>query len=72
MVPFGILLAAGATGLLIGFGVPPIGEVAVIGLVLYFICATMAHIRARDAGLGGVIFFLTLAGCALVANLAYR
>lgn len=72
MIPFGCLLAAGAIGLLVGFAVPALGAAAAIGLVLYFICAVAAHIRAGDRGFGGAIFFLTLATCALVANLAYH
>jgi len=72
MIPFGTLLAAGAIGLLIGFAVPALGTAAAIGLVLYFICAISAHIRARDHGFGGAVFFLLLAACALVANLAYH
>ena len=72
MIPFGILLAAGAIGLLVGFAVPELGEAAAIGLVIYFICAISAHIRARDPGFGGAAFFLALAGCALVANFAYH
>ena len=35
MIPFGILLASGALGLLIGFAVPVLGTAAAIGLVLY-------------------------------------
>ncbi|HYC82035.1 MAG TPA: DoxX family protein [Solirubrobacterales bacterium] len=71
MIPFGILLAAGAIGLLIGFAVPALGAAAAIGLVLYFICAVGAHIRAGDRGFGGAIFFLALTICSLLANLAY-
>lgn len=72
MIPFGILLAAGAIGLLIGFAIPVLGKAAAIGLILYFICAIGAHIRVRDTGLGGAIFFLFLAVGALVTNLAYH
>ena len=71
MIPFGTLLASGAIGLLIGFAVPVLGEAAAIGLILYFICAISAHLRARDSGFGGAVFLL-LAACALVANLAYH
>lgn len=72
MIPLGSLLAAGASGLLIGFAVQVLGVAAAIGLILYFICAISAHLRARDRGFGGAVFFLVLAGCALVANLAYH
>lgn len=70
MVPFGTLLAAGSIGLLVGFAVPALGIAAALGLVLYFICAISAHIRARDAGFGGAVFFLVLAACSLLASLA--
>jgi hypothetical protein len=72
MMPLGILLASGATGLLVGLAVPWLGAAAAIGLVLYFICAIGAHLRTRDPGFGGAAFFLVLAVCALVANLAYH
>ena len=72
MIPFGALLAVGAIGLLVGFAVPVLGEAAAIGLILYFICAISAHLRARDPGFGGAVFFLFLAVGALIANLAYH
>lgn len=71
MVPLGTLLAAGALGLLVGFVVPLLGAAAAVGLILYFLCALGAHVRARDPGVGGAVFFLALATCALGANLAY-
>jgi DoxX-like family len=39
LYPLGALKAAGALGLLIGIGVPPIGVSASLGLVVYFIGA---------------------------------
>jgi DoxX-like family len=72
MIPLGTLLATGALGLLIGFAVPVLGAAAAIGLILYFICALSAHIRAHDTGVGGAISFLVLATAALVTNLAYH
>lgn len=42
------LKSAGAAGLLLGlFGVPIVGTAAAAGLVLYFIAALIAHIRAH-------------------------
>ncbi len=70
MIPFGTLLASGAAGLSMGFAVPVLGEVAAIGLILYFVCAVGAHIRARDRQVGGAVSFLVLALAALVVNLA--
>lgn len=72
MVPFGTLLASGAVGLLTGFAVPALGMAAAIGLVLYFICAVIAHVRVRDRQIGGAVFFLLLAAAALTTELAYR
>jgi hypothetical protein len=72
MIPFGILLASGALGLLIGFAVPVLGTAAAIGLVLYFIGALSAHVRVRDPGIAGAITFLVLAVAALIAGLSYH
>jgi len=72
MVPFGILLAAGAAGLLVGFAVPVLGKAAAVALVLYFICAVSAHIRVHDRGVGGAVTFLALAVAALIANIGYH
>ena len=74
-VPLGLLLAVGALGLVAGFAIPVLGTAAPCGLVLYFLCASAAHIRARDtrvpAWLNWAAFFL-LAVAALVVSLAYQ
>jgi hypothetical protein len=72
MVPLGSLLAAGAVGLLLGFQVPALGYAAATGLLVYFAGAIGAHVRAGDRGVGGAVFFLALAACALAGDLAYR
>jgi hypothetical protein len=72
MLPFGILLAAGAAGLLAGFAVPVLGKASAGALVLYFVCAVSAHIRAHDRGLGGAVTFLALAVAALIANIGHH
>jgi hypothetical protein len=72
MLPFGILLAAGAGGLLVGLAMPVLGAAAAVGLVLYFICALGAHIRVHDRGVGGAISFLVLAAAALASTVAYH
>jgi hypothetical protein len=72
MVPLGILLAAGAAGLVIGLVVPALGIAAAVGLVVYFVCALSAHIRAHDRGIGGAVAFLALALAVLIADVAYR
>jgi hypothetical protein len=43
------ILLAGATGLIAGILWPPIGVAAGIGLVVYFLLAIAAHVRADDA-----------------------
>jgi hypothetical protein len=72
MIPFGILLASGALGLLIGFAVPVLGAAAAIGLVLYFLGAVSAHLRVRDPGIGGAVSFLVLAVAVLIVGLGYH
>jgi hypothetical protein len=72
MIPFGIVLASGAAGLLIGLAVPPLGIAAAIGLVLYFLCALVAHLRVRDPGIAGAVTFLVLALGALLATIGQR
>ena len=72
MLPLGTLLASGAVGLLAGIVVPALGTAAAIGLVLYFICAVIAHLRVRDRQIGGAVFFLLLATAALTTNVAYH
>ena len=67
----GILKAAGALGLLVGLiGVPLIGTAAAVGLILFFVCAIIAHLRARDYSIGPAVTFLLLAMAALVLGLA--
>ena len=72
MVPLGTLLASGTVGLLTGFAVPALGTASAIGLILYFICAVTAHLRVRDRGIGGAVFFLLLAAAALTTDLAHH
>lgn len=72
MIPFGTLLAAGAIGLLVGIAVPVLGKAAAIGLILYFLCALRAHMRARDSHVGAAVSFLVLSVAALIANIAYH
>ena len=43
------ILIAGAAGLLAGLAWDPIGIAAGIGLVVYFLLAIVAHVRAGDA-----------------------
>jgi len=74
-VRLGFLLAAGSLGLVAGFAVPALGTAAACGLVLYFLSAAGAHIRARDTRLLAWVnwaAFFSLAVAALVVGLAYH
>jgi hypothetical protein len=74
-VPLGCVLAAGSLGLVAGFALPTLGTVAAGGLVLYFLAAAGAHIRARDTRLLAWVnwaTFFVLAVAALATGLAYH
>jgi hypothetical protein len=66
----GLAKAAGAAGLLLGLlGVPAIGPAAGIGLVLFFIGAVAAHVRAGALRTIGVpAAFLALAVATVVLS----
>jgi hypothetical protein len=71
LVPLGLAKAAGAAGLLLGLlGVPLIGTVAAAGLVLFFVGAVLAHLRARNFAMGPPVTFLALAVAAFGLSLA--
>jgi hypothetical protein len=70
--PLGLVLAAGALGLLAGFAVPVLGVLAAGGLVLYFGCAFAAHVRSSNYQLGPWAMYASLAVAALVVNLIYH
>lgn len=67
----GVLKAAGAVGLLVGFAVPVIGTAAAVGLVLFFILAILAHLWAGDRTFGLAAGFLALAAGALALGLPH-
>ncbi|MEV0270409.1 DoxX family protein [Hamadaea sp. NPDC050747] len=69
MTPLGVLKAAGALGLLAGFGYPPLGVAAAVGLVLFFLAAFVVHFRVRDFGLGLHHLFLAISAAALVVQI---
>ncbi|MQA93870.1 MAG: DoxX family protein [Streptosporangiales bacterium] len=68
--PLGVLLGLGALGLLAGLAVPALGALAAGGLVLYFIGAFTAHLRAGDRHFGPWSLYFTLTAAALVVNVA--
>jgi hypothetical protein len=69
LTPLGVLKGAGAAGLVLGLlGVRPVGIAAAIGLVLFFIGALAAHVRARvfhNIAVPGAYFALALASAVL-------
>ncbi|NIK61670.1 DoxX family protein [Kribbella shirazensis] len=72
ILPFGLLLGAGAAGLLAGLAVPALGLLAASGLVLYFLGALVAHLRVHDHNLGPWFLYLATCTAALVTTVAYH
>jgi hypothetical protein len=61
---------AGALGLVLGIWRPSMGVAAGIGLVLYFVGATVAHLRVGDVkGMGPAAFLLAVAAGALAVRI---
>jgi len=60
----------GALGLVLGIWWPSMGVAAGIGLVLYFVGATVSHLRVGDVkGIGPASFMLTVAAGALALRI---
>jgi hypothetical protein len=72
LFPLGVVKAAGALGLLVGIGVPPIGVAAAAGLVLFFVGAVATHVHAHAEALSYAVpvAFLLVAVGSLVPRLA--
>ena len=70
LTTLGLLKAAGALGLLVGIGVPPVGIAAAVGLVLFFVGAIIVHLRVHDESFGLAAVFLLLAVGSLALRLA--
>lgn len=66
----GWLKAAGALGLLVGLAVPAIGVAAAVGLVLFFVGAIVAVVRARWYEHWYPVLFLLFAAGALALRVA--
>jgi hypothetical protein len=61
---------AGAVGLVLGIWWPLLGMAAGIGLVLYFVGATLSHLRVNDVkGIGPAVFMLAVAAGALAMRI---
>ncbi|NNH70192.1 DoxX family protein [Nocardia uniformis] len=69
----GLAKGAGALGLAAGLaGLQPVGVAAAAGLVLFFVCALVAHIRAKVYyNIAGPIFFLVFSIAALALMIAH-
>jgi hypothetical protein len=63
---------AGALGLIIGLWVPALGVAAGVGVVLYFIGAVVAHLRADDSNIGPALALGLVAVAAVVLRLISR
>ncbi|HZX03460.1 DoxX family protein [Kribbella sp.] len=72
ILPFGLLLGAGAVGLLAGLAVPALGLLAAGGLVLYFLGALVAHLRAHALNLAPWSLYFATCTAALVTTVLYR
>lgn len=61
---------AGALGVVLGIWWPCLGVVAGIGLVIYFVGATVSHVRVGDVkGTGPAAFMLVVAAAALALRI---
>lgn len=72
LVPLGTLQGAGALGLITGFVFPPIGLAAATGLVLFFVGAVIAHLRAGDRHFSAVLPALSLVTATLAVTVVYQ
>jgi hypothetical protein len=72
LTTLGILKASGAIGLLLGFRFPALGSAAAIGIMLFFPCAIVIHLRATDTSFGLAVTFLIFALGAFVLELQVR
>ncbi|WP_245855975.1 DoxX family protein [Bacillus oleivorans] len=66
----GVLKAAGAIGLIVGFFIPLIGDAAATGLVLFYIGAIITHLRVRDYSIGLATAFLLFPASSLILGIA--
>ncbi|GHE54233.1 DoxX family protein [Streptomyces vinaceus] len=64
------LKAAGATGLVAGLWVTPLGVAAAIGVTLYFVGAVISHLRVKDFELAPAAVLALVAAAALVLRVA--
>jgi uncharacterized membrane protein YphA (DoxX/SURF4 family) len=61
---------AGALGVVLGIWWPRLGVAAGIGLLLYFVSASVSHLRVGDfKGIGPAVFMLVVAAAALAMRI---
>jgi hypothetical protein len=70
LTPLGLVKIAGALGLLVGLRIPWVGIAASAGAVLFFGCALLVHLRARDDNVVPATTFGLVAVAALALGLA--
>ena len=64
---------AGAVGLVLGIWWPPLGVLAGIGLLIYFLGAIVSHLRVGDVkGIGPAAFLFTMSAAALCLRILTR
>lgn len=64
---------AGAVGLVLGIWWPPLGVLAGIGLLIYFLGAVVSHLRVGDVkGIGPAAFLLSMSAAALILRIMTR
>lgn len=68
----GVFKLLGAIGLVLGFRYPVLGSAAAIGLMMFFVCAIVIHLRAEDRSFGGAVFFLSLAAGSFALEMQAR
>ncbi|MEV0986599.1 DoxX family protein [Streptomyces sp. NPDC049949] len=64
------LKAAGATGLVAGLWVTPLGVAAAVGVTLYFVGAVISHLRVKDFELAPAAVLALVAAAALALRVA--
>src|ERR1051325_9300040 len=64
---------AGAVGLVLGIWWPPLGVLACIGLLIYFLGTVVSHLRVGDVkGIGPAAFLFTMSAAALCLRVLTR
>ncbi|WBM78829.1 LLM class flavin-dependent oxidoreductase [Cryobacterium breve] len=70
MTVLGVIESAATVGLIVGIFLPSLAVVASAGVIAYFLGALVAHLRAQDRNIQGVVVFLLLAVASLTLLLS--